>query len=222
MRVVIAGAGNVGQFLAADLSERGHDVTVIEQDADVYHKAKGTVDANWIHGDACEPWVLEKADLARADVLVAATGDDEDNLVISLLAKQEFAVPRVVARVNHPKNAWLFNESWGVDIAMSPPHILTSLVEEAVTVGGLVELLTLERGKVRLVELTLPADSPLAGKHVYDLRLPHDCALIAIVRDGHVVIPEPETPLTPGDEILAITTPNSEDQVRRTLTGEAS
>jgi trk system potassium uptake protein TrkA len=219
MRVVVAGAGNVGRFLAADLTGRGHDVTVIEQQGVVYHKAKSTVDANWIHGDACEPWVLDKADLARADVLVAATGDDEDNLVISLLGKQEFAVPRVVARVNHPKNRWLFNESWGVDIAMSPPHILTSLVEEAVTVGGLVELLSLEHGKVRLVELTMSPDSPLAGKHVFDLRLPHDSALIAVVRDGHVIIPEPETPLTPGDEILAITTQESEEGLRTTLTG---
>ncbi|MEX2394682.1 MAG: TrkA family potassium uptake protein, partial [Actinomycetota bacterium] len=166
MRVVVAGAGNVGRFLAADLTQRGHDVTVIEQKSEVYQKAKATIDANWIHGDACEPWVLDKADLARADVLVAATGDDEDNIVISLLAKQEFTVPRVVARVNHPKNLWLFTESWGVDIAMSPPHILTSLVEEAVTVGGLVELLSLEHGKVRVVELTMSGDSPLAGKHV--------------------------------------------------------
>ncbi len=219
MRVVVAGAGNVGRYLASDLTARGHDVTVIEQDADVYQKAKATVDANWIHGDACEPWVLDKADLARTDVLVAATGDDEDNLVISLLGKQEFAVPRVVARVNHPKNRWLFTESWGVDISMSPPHILTSLVEEAVTVGGLVELLSLEHGKVRLVELTLSSDSPLAGRHVYDLRLPHDSALIAVVRDGHVIIPEPETPLTPGDEMLAITTSDSEEALRSTLTG---
>jgi trk system potassium uptake protein TrkA len=217
MRVVVAGAGNVGKYLAADLTERGHDVTVIEQSADVYQRAKATVDANWIHGDACEPWVLDKADLARADVLVAATGDDEDNLVISLLSKQEFAVPRVVARVNHPKNQWLFNESWGVDISMSPPHILTSLVEEAVTVGGVVELLRLEHGKVRLVETTLEAGSLLDGQHVYDL--PHDCALIAIVRDGHVIIPEPETPLIAGDEILAITTQESEDAFRSMLIG---
>jgi trk system potassium uptake protein TrkA len=214
MRVVVAGAGNVGRFLAADLTTRGHDVTVIEQNADIYQRAKTSIDANWIHGDACEPWVLDKADLARADVLVAATGDDEDNLVISLLAKQEFAVPRVVARVNHPKNAWMFNESWGVDISMSPPHILTSLVEEAVTVGGLVELLRLERGKVRLVETVLAGESGLAGRHVYDLRLPHDSSLIAIVRDGHVIIPEPETPLIAGDELLAITTQDAEDQLR--------
>src|SRR5919201_6508368 len=166
MRVVVAGAGNVGRYLATDLTDRGHDVTVIEQSADVYQRAKASVDANWIHGDACEPWVLEKADLARADVLVAATGDDEDNLVISLLGKQEFAVPRVVARVNHPRNQWLFNESWGVDVSVSTPHLLTALVEEAVSVGSLVRLLQLEGGRgggARLVEVTLADDSPAAG-----------------------------------------------------------
>ncbi|HEX9697724.1 MAG TPA: TrkA family potassium uptake protein [Actinomycetota bacterium] len=220
MRVVIAGAGNVGRHLAADLVKRGHDVVVIEQKPDVFARAKQGVDATWIHGDACEPWVLEKAEMARAEVMVAATGDDEDNLVISLLAKQEFAVPRVVARVNHPKNAWLFNESWGVDTSMSPPHILASLVEEAVSVGDLVELLRLEHGKVRLVEMVLPDGSPLTSKHVYDLRLPHDSALVAIVRDGHVIIPEPESPIQNGDEVIAITTSEAEDSVRRAILGE--
>jgi len=220
MRVVIAGAGNVGRHLAADLVKRNHDVVVIEQNPDVFAKAREGVDATWIHGDACEPWVLEKAEMNRAEVMVSATGDDEDNLVISLLAKQEFAVPRVVARVNHPKNAWLFNESWGVDTSMSPPHILASLVEEAVSVGDLVELLRLEHGKVRLVEMVLPAGSGLTGKHIYDMRLPHDAALVAIVRDGHVLIPEPETPIEDGDEVIAITTSEAEDALRRAILGE--
>jgi trk system potassium uptake protein TrkA len=221
MRVVIAGAGNVGVYLAKDLSNRRHQVVVIEVLGDICAQGKAEVNgATFIHGDACEPWVLERADVARADVMVAATGDDEDNLVISLLAKQEFAVPRVIARVNHPKNQWMFNESWGVDVAMSPPHILASLIEEATTVGDLVRLFALEHGKVALVELTLPANSPVIGKHIYDLRLPHDCALVAVVRDGHVVIPEPETPLAAGDELLAITTNEVEDQFRRVVTGQ--
>ena len=219
MRVVIAGAGNVGTYLAQDLSTRHHEVVVIEQIAEIAAKAKATVEGvTFIHGDACEPWVLERADVARAGVMVAATGDDEDNLVVSLLAKQEFAVPRVIARVNHPMNRWLFNESWGVDVAMSPPHILGSLIEEAVSVGDLVKLFALEHGRVSLVEVTLPADSPAVGKHVYDLRLPHDRALVAIVRDGHVLIPEPETPLTAGDEVLAIATLGAEDAFRRSMT----
>ena len=121
-------------------------------------------------GDACEPWVLEDAELAHADVVVAATGDDEDNLVTSLLAKQEFAVPRVLARVNHPKNEWLFTEQWGVDTAVSPPHMLTSMVEEAVTSGDLVQLLRLEGGRISIVEMKLEAE--LARRRPADLRAP--------------------------------------------------
>lgn len=220
MRVVIAGAGNVGTYLAADLSSRRHQVVVIEQRGEVAARAKAAVPAaTFIHGDACEPWVLERAEMARADVMVAATGDDEDNLVTSLLAKQEFAVPRVVARVNHPRNHWMFNESWGVDVAMSPPHILASIIEEATTIGEMVKLFTLQHGRVSLVEVTLPEDWPMAGQHIYDFRLPHDVAMVAVVRDGHVIIPEPETPLAAGDEVLAIATTESEEQFRRTLLG---
>src|SRR6266581_2874275 len=165
MKVIVAGAGNLGYFLATDLKGRGHDVMMIEQDKDIVDRAVREVPVTWIHGDACEPWVLEKAEVQSADVLVAATGDDEDNLVISLLAKQEFAVPRVVARVNHPKNEWLFNENWGVDVAVSTPHLILALTEEALSVGSLVRLLKLEHGRVALVEVTLPGDSPVVGKH---------------------------------------------------------
>jgi trk system potassium uptake protein TrkA len=218
VRAVIAGGGNVGRHLAVDLLERGHEVMLIEQDKAVLSKAESAAPGvDLVLGDACEPWVLEKADLARADVLVAATGDDEDNLVISLLSKQEFAVPRVVARVNHPKNEWLFTEQWGVDAAVSPPHILTSLVEEAVTVGDLVRLLPLERGQVTLVELTLPEDSPNVGHPLYELRLPGDAAIVAVLREGHVVIPQPETVLAAGDEIVALAAPESEDSLRHAV-----
>src|SRR5256884_1955669 len=176
---------------------------------------------NFLLGDACEPYILEEAKLGQADVIVAATGDDEDNLVISLLAKQEFAVPRVVARVNHPKNEWLFTEQWGVDAAVSPPHILTSLVEEAITVGDLVRILPLERGRVGLVELTLPEDSPNAGHPLYELRLPPDTAIVAILREGHIVIPQPETVLAGSDEIIALTAPENEDQLRHGVLGSS-
>src|ERR671914_603437 len=208
MRVVIAGAGAVGRHLATNLAERGHRVTVIEQLPGVVDAAR--VDApgvEFVMGDACEPWVLEHVDVSSADVVVATTGDDEDNLVVSLLAKQEFAVPRVLARVNHPRNEWMFTEQWGVDDAVSPPHILTSLVEEAVSVGDLVRLLRLERGKVALVEMRLPAGSPNTGRPLYELRLPPESAVVAVIRDGHVVIPVPETVLDDGDEILALAAP---------------
>ena len=221
MRVVITGAGAVGRHLAADLNERGHTVSLIEQDPAVIEKAEEWASGvDLILGDGCEPWVLEKADLRTADVVVAATGDDEDNLVTSLLAKQEFGVPRVLARVNHPKNEWLFNEQWGVDAGVSPPHILTSMVEEAVTVGDLVRLLRLEGGKVALVEVTLPESSPNVGHPLYELRLPPDGAIVAILREGHVVIPQLETVLAASDEILALTSGMSESALRTAIVGE--
>src|SRR5438874_7720299 len=220
MRAIIAGGGNVGRHLSSDLIERGHDVTLIEQEPGPAAKAERQVrGAQVIMGDACELWVLEKAKIETVDVVVAATGDDEDNLVISLLAKQEYSVPRVLARVNHPKNEWLFTEQWGVDAAVSPPHILTSLVEEAVTVGDLVRILPLERGRVGLVELTLPEDSPNAGHPLYEMRLPPDAAVVAILREGHVVIPQPETVLTDGDEVIVLTAPESEGTIRSAVWG---
>jgi trk system potassium uptake protein TrkA len=219
MKVVITGAGKVGRHLARDLAERGHEITVIEQDKNVATRAALEVPetVNVLLGDACEPYVLEEAKVGEADVLVAATGDDEDNLVTSLLAKQEFAVPRVLARVNHSSNEWMFSEQWGVDAAVSPPHILTALVEEAVTVGDVVRLLKLERGKVALVELTLEPGSNVVGRPLYELRLPLDSAIVAIVREEHVVIPQPETVLAEGDEIMAIARPEAEDDLRRVL-----
>jgi len=219
MKVVVAGAGNMGRHLTHDLADREHDVTLIEQDTAAANRAREELpeSVTVLLGDACEPYVLEEAKLGQADVIVAATGDDEDNLVISLLAKQEFAVPRVLARVNHPENEWKFTEQWGVDTAVSPPHILTSLVEEAVSVGDLVRLLKLERGKVSLVELTLEGDSQVVGHPMYELRLPLDSAIVAIVREEHVVIPQPETVLAAGDEVLAIATPEVEEELRRTL-----
>jgi trk system potassium uptake protein TrkA len=137
--------------------------------------------------------------------------------VVSLLAKQEFAVPRVVARVNHPRNEWMFTEQWGVDAAVSPPHILTALVEEAVTVGDVVRLLKLDRSGASLVELTLQEGSSVVGKPMYELRLPLDSAIVAIVREGHVVIPQPETVLVAGDELMAIARPDAEDDLRQAL-----
>ena len=223
MRVMISGAGAVGRHLAADLAARGHEVTLIEQVPEVLETAKDWAPGvSLLLGDACEPWVLEKANLSSTEVVVAATGDDEDNLVTSLLAKQEFGVPRVLARVNHPDNEWLFSEQWGVDAAVSPPHILTAMVEEEVTVGDLVRLLPLERGGISIVEMTVPADSPTAGRPLYELRLPPDSTIVAIIRESHVVIPQPETVITPGDEVLALTIPDSESALRAAVIGEST
>jgi len=220
MRVVVTGAGAVGRHLAADLAARGHEVTLIEQDKEILeHVRPDLPGVNAVLGDACEPWVLEGAQLSDADVVVASTGDDEDNLVTSLLAKQEFAVPRVLARVNHPNNEWLFTDQWGVDQAVSPPHILTAMVEEAVTSGDLVRLLRLEGGRVSIVEMTLATDSPGVGKPLYEIRMPSDSAVVAILREGHVVIPQPESVLTAGDEVVALAAPETEQTLRDAIIG---
>ncbi|MET0894581.1 MAG: TrkA family potassium uptake protein [Acidimicrobiia bacterium] len=219
MRVAIAGAGNVGLFIANDLVANGHEVLIIEQEAAVARRAEAAAGLEWHVADACEVSELRAAGLERCDVVVAATGDDEDNLVISLLAKQEFAVPRVIARVNHPKNEWLFNENWGVDLSVSTPHLITALVEEAVSVGRLVRILQFEGGHARLVEVTLAEDSPVIDKALKDVDVPRNATVVAIVRHEHVVMPRGDSIFEAGDEVLAMVTPDSEDEVRRILTG---
>jgi trk/ktr system potassium uptake protein len=219
MRVAIAGAGKVGTAIASDLYEGGHDVLVIEVDIELVSKLRDTIPVTWLEGDACEVSTLRKANLETADVMVAATGDDEDNLVVSLLAKMEFAVPRVVARVNHPKNRWLFNETWGVDVSVSTPHILTALVEEAVSVGSLVRLVQFEGGGAHLVEVTLAEDSPARGKPLSELPVPREASVVAVVRGRRVVIPRGDTVMTAGDEVVVLVTGESEEQVKKLFVG---
>jgi trk/ktr system potassium uptake protein len=219
MRVAIAGAGKVGLFIANDLRSAGHEVLLIEQDQSIVNRSVAADGVEWFIGDACEVNSLREAGLEKCDVVVAATGDDEDNLVVSLLAKQEFAVPRVIARVNHPKNEWLFNENWGVDVSVSTPQIITALVEEAVTVGRLVRILQFEGGQARLVEVTLADDSPAIDRSTAEMDVPRNATIVAIVRDEHVVMPRGDSIFEAGDEVLAMVTPESEDEVRRLLTG---
>ena len=217
MRVAIAGGGAVGTFVANDLRTADHDVLVIERDPDLVARVRATTDVRWHVGDACEVSVLQDAGIADVDVMVAATGEDQVNLVVSLLAKQEFAVPRVVARVNDPKNKWLFNETWGVDVSVSTPHLLTALIEEAVSVGSLVRLFELEGGEAQLIEVTLADDSPARDRSIMDLNVPRDATVVAIVRSGHVIVPRGDTVLKNGDEVLALVTRDSEDQMKRIL-----
>jgi trk system potassium uptake protein TrkA len=219
MHVAIAGAGNVGTSIASDLKDAGHDVLLIEQDPDLVAKLRPSLDVRWYEGDACEVSTLQNAGLADADVVVAATGDDEDNLVVSLLSKMEFAVPRVVARVNHPKNRWLFNETWGVDVSVSTPHLLTALVEEAVSVGALVRILQFSEGEARLVEVTLADESPAKGRPLSELDLPRDATIVAVIRQRRVVVPRGDTVLYPHDEVIALVTDESEDPVKALLVG---
>jgi trk system potassium uptake protein TrkA len=221
MKVVIAGAGSVGTAIARDLvNSRHHEVTVMERDRELVERRKDEIpSAIWVVGDACEASALDKAGVVNADVVVAATGDDEDNLVISLLSKQEFAVPRVIARVNNSKNQWLFNESWGVDVSVSTPQLITGLVEEAVSVGALVRLLQFQGGSANLVEVTLADDSPAAGKAIADLAIPRDATIVAVVRRDRLVVPRGDTLLQPGDEVLALVTAQCEATLHTSLIG---
>jgi len=209
MRVAIAGAGKVGRSIARELIDYGHDVLLIDKNPGF--SRSGLVEgAQVLIADACEIASLDEADLPSCQVMVAATGDDKVNLVVALLAKTEYGVPRVVARVNHPKNEWMFDESWGVDVAVSTPRMLSALVEEAVTVGDLVRLMTFRKSQSSLVELTLAADSPVVGSRVATLTLPTDTALVAILRDSRVIAPSPDDPLEAGDELLFVCTAEQE------------
>ena len=216
MRVTVAGAGKVGRSIARELVGNGHEVLLIDKDVELTQVApvKG---ADMLFADACEISTLDEASLSDSDVVVAATGDDKVNLVVALLAKTEYGVPRVVARVNHPKNEWLFDESWGVDVAVSTPRMMSALVEEAVTIGDLVRLFTFRQGEANLVEMTLPADAEIAGSRIGDVVWPVDAALVAIVRGKHVLIPDPDGPLESGDELLFVCTPAEESDLQELL-----
>lgn len=218
MRVAIAGAGNVGRSIAAELLGNGHEVLLIEREPRAM-KVDSVPSAEWLLADACELDTLVTARLQTCDVVVAATGDDKVNLVVSLLAKTEFGVDRVVAKVNHPKNEWLFNESWGVDVSVSSPRLLAAVVEEAVSVGDLVRLLTFQKGNANLVELTLAADAPLVGQLVSSVPWPNDSALVAILREGQVIVPTPDAALEGGDELLLVATAEVESELDALLGG---
>jgi trk system potassium uptake protein TrkA len=216
MKIAIAGAGAVGRSIARELLANGHSVLLIDK-----NPAKITPDripgAEWLMGDACEVDNLEHAELQHYEVVIGATGDDKVNLVMSLLAKTEFSVRRVVARINHPANEWLFTEAWGVDVAVSTPRVLAALVEEAVSVGDLVRLFSIREGQANLIEITLPDQAPCAGMPVRELALPEDAALVAIVRGNRVIVPTPEEPLEPGDELLFVALPESEPAIRKSV-----
>ncbi|MGO9141886.1 MAG: potassium channel family protein [Streptosporangiaceae bacterium] len=216
MRVAIAGAGAVGRSIAKELLEHGHDVLLIDKDPSSI-KVYSVPGAEWLLADACEISALDDAGLEQCNVVIAATGDDKANLVISLLAKTEYGVPRVVARTNHPNNEWLFNESWGVDVAVSTPRLLSALVEEAVSVGDLVRLMTFRQSDASLVELTMAADAPMVGQRVGGIEWPADTALVAILRDGRVIVPRSDDPLAGGDELLFVTSQDVEQELAALL-----
>ena len=213
MRIAIAGAGNAGRAIARELIANGHQVLLIDKNPKAL-KMESVPSAEWLLADACEISSLDKAKLDICQVMVAAPGDDKVNLVSSLLAKTEYGVPRVVARVNHPKNEWLFDSSWGVDVAVSTPRIIAALVEEAVSVGDVVRLFSLKAGEANLVELTLPDNSTCIGKSVAEINLPEDAALAAIIRDGHVITPAGHDVFSAGDELIFVASAQAEDSLK--------
>ncbi len=216
MRVCIAGAGNVGRSIARELISNGHHVLLIDKDRAAI-KPDSVPGGAWLEADACELQSLEDAELESYDVSIAATGDDKANLVYSLLAKTEFGVPRTVARVNHPGNEWMFDAQWGVDVSVSTPRLLSALVEEAVSTGDLVRLLTFQRSTVHLSEVTLPDEGWMVGRRVRDIAFPVDAALVAIIRDGLPLTPERDRAFEAADELLFVVTKDAEPELAAML-----
>ena len=213
MRIAIAGAGNVGRAIARELLGNGHQVLLIDKNPKAL-KLDSVPNAEWLLADACEIAALDQAKLDGCQVLVAATGDDKVNLVASLLGKTEYGVPRVVARVNHPKNEWMFDSSWGVDVSVSTPQIISALVEEAVSTGDVVRLFSFRKGEANLVEITLPDTASCCGKTVGEVELPENAALAAIVRDTHVITPKDHDVFIAGDELLFVASSVAEEKLK--------
>ena len=221
MRVAIVGAGQVGRSIAKELVANGHHVLLIDKNPKAIESEK-VPEAEWVLADACEMDSLEECQLESYDVSIAATGDDKANLVHSLLAKTEFGVPRTVGRVNHPGNEWMFDEAWGVDVAVSTPRLMSALVEEAVSVGELVRLFTFREGSANLVEVTMPEESPVIGRAMRELNLPGDAVMVAFIRDGMARGPEPDGTLEEGDEVLFVVSPEFEHELADLLVPRAS
>ncbi|MDY6998120.1 MAG: TrkA family potassium uptake protein [Actinomycetota bacterium] len=226
MRIAIAGAGAVGRSVAAELVDNGHKVLVIERDIERYQPAT-VPGADWFLADACELSSLEEAEIHICDVAIAATGDDKANLAMALLAKTEFGVGRVVARINDARNDWLFTEAWGVDVAVSTPLAMVASVESAIDVGHLIRLMELGRGprtgigpgSANIAKLRLPADSPLVGIPVADLEMPADSALVAVQRGTRLIVAESAEALQAGDELLFVAAYEVEGRIAAMLQG---
>lgn len=216
MRVAIAGAGAVGRSIAQALAGARHQVLLIERSRPDF-QPRLVPGADWMLADACEMGALQTAGIDTCDVVMAATGDDKVNLVFALLAKTEFGVPRVVARVNDPGNHWLFDESWGVDVAVSTPGALVAAVGEAVTVADIVRLMTLQQGSSSIIEITLPEDTGLAGRTLGELPLPEDAAVLRVLRGSTVMTPQPDLRLQAGDAVMVVANAAAETRVRAVI-----
>lgn len=218
LRIAIAGAGNVGRSVARELLDYGHQLLLIEKERRRF-EPHSVPAADWLLGDACELSTLEEAGAQTCDVLIAATGDDKANLVVGLLAKTEFGVDRVVARINEVDNEWLFSQAWGIDVAVSAPGALVAGVEGAIDIGHLVRLMGFREGQAELTKLTLPADNPLVGAQVGVLRLPANTALVTLLRGSEVILPGPDHVLEAGDEMVFVANSSAEQSVRDAIGG---
>jgi trk/ktr system potassium uptake protein len=215
MRIILAGAGRLGREMAQVLVSARNEVTLVEQDDELVEQLKGRLKAKTLLGDACEPSVLEEAGALNTDILMATTGDDEDNLVISLLAKRYFKVPRVVARVNYPENQWLFTDRWGVDVAVSPSSALMALIQEATRSADTIGLQRLFGGKVGLIETTLTDTSSAVGKKLGEIALPAASMVAAVIRGGRPAPADETLELSVGDEVLVVSESATEADIRR-------
>ena len=213
MKIAIAGAGNVGRSIARELIEYGHQVLLMDKNPDAI-KEDSLPQAQWLLADVCEIAALDSAKLGECQVLITATGDDKANLVCSLLGKTEYGIPRVVARVNHPKNEWMFDRSWGIDVSVSTPRIISAIVEEAVTIGDVVRVFTFNSGNVNLVEITLPNDANVIGKSISEVSLPEKVILTAIVRDREVFSPTAHDIFAENDELIFLSPSEKENEIK--------
>ena len=216
MRIVIAGAGALGRRVAAYTRDQ-HDVLVIEQSRARAHAIEEELGVKVLVGDVDEPSVLLEAGVDRADVFVASTGHDEDNLVASFLAKNEYKVRKVIAAVRNPRNRWLYNRSWGVDVAIDSAEIVTKLIEEEATLADVVTLLDLREGEVTVSSMMINKEHWAAGKPMRELGLPEGCVIAALLHKAEIVMPKPETVVEVGDQLLIIAGPGAECAIREKL-----
>jgi trk/ktr system potassium uptake protein len=218
MNAIVVGGGKTGSHLAKILIQNGHSVRVIEERPAILEKLVHEISQEYIvTGDGSSPVVLEKAGILNAQVLVAVTGSDETNLVITSLGRFEFEVPRVIARINNPKNAWLFTPEMGVDVALNQSEILASLTAEEMSIGDMMTLAKLRRGKYSLVEEKIPPRSPVIGIAIKDMTLPQNCVISGIIRHGEIVLPRGITTLEEGDEVVALVDDQAREQLAKFL-----
>src|ERR687896_1087431 len=213
MYIIIVGAGKVGWNLARELLEKDHEVTLIESDRDRYLTVEQELEHNIQYGDASELWILERAGIQRADMVIAVTGDDEDNMLICQVAKEKYLVDRIIARVNNPRNRQHF-DLLGIKPLVSATDLILRLIEHEVPEYGLVHLLDLPEERLEIIEMLLPDDSKAAGKRVGDLQMPEGSLLISVLRGEQGFVPGPDTVLEPGDEILAVLDPGLEEELK--------